>query len=316
MNSKIRNRTIGIIFVLFGASFWGIGGTAADYLFDVEQINMNWYVTTRLIISGVLLLGVQAFLTNTKQVLSIWSDSNYRIPLLLFSLIGMLLVQYSYMASIEAGNAAIATLLQYLAPIYIIIWLTFKRYQKPNVSDIIAIFITIIGTILLLTNGSFQSLTVSSVAILWGIISGISLAFYTLYAQKLLHSYSSVSVVGWAMLVSGVFMNFIHPIWKVETSGWTLVTIIVLTLTIIFGTTLAFWMFIKSLEYLEAKEATLLGTVEPLTAVVSSIVWLRLPFGIWQMIGMLLILILVVYLSLQKKDKLTNEHRLDANTYN
>src|SRR5699024_1777514 len=71
-------------------------------------------------------------------------------------------------------------------------------------------------------------------------------------------------------------------------------TIIVLAFTIIFGTTLAFWMFIKSLEYLEAKETTLLGTVEPLTAVLSSVIWLSLPFGLLQVMGMILILVVVV----------------------
>jgi drug/metabolite transporter (DMT)-like permease len=80
-----------------------------------------------------------------------------------------------------------------------------------------------------------------------------------------------------------------------------ILTVVVLGFTIVFGTTLAFWMFIKSLEYLEAKETILLGTVEPLTAVVSSVIWLNLSFGFWQVVGMILILILVVYLSLAKK---------------
>ncbi|MCF3943699.1 DMT family transporter [Oceanobacillus alkalisoli] len=127
------------------------------------------------------------------------------------------------------------------------------------------------------------------------------IAFYTLYARKLLDLYSSVTVVGWAMLIAGVCMNFVHPVWKVDVQDSSFVTVIVLAFTIIFGTTLAFWMFIKSLEYLEAKETTLLGTVEPLTDVVSSIIWLNLPFGAWQVVGMILILVLVVYLSIGKK---------------
>lgn len=224
-----------------------------------------------------------------------------RLSLIIFSLLGMLLVQYSYMASIAEGNAAVATLLQYLAPIYIIIWVIFRGHQRLHVSDVIAILLTIIGTLLLLTNGSFKGLSVPGIAIVWGIISGLSLAFYTLYARNLLRFYSSVTVVGWAMIIAGVCMNIIHPIWRVETQDWSAATLGVLGFSIIFGTTLAFWMFIKSLEYLEAKETTLLGTVEPLTAVVSSIIWLSIPFGLWQVIGMALILILVVYLSLVKK---------------
>ena len=296
-----NKRIVGIIFVLMGASFWGIGGTAANYLFETADISVNWFVSTRLVISGILLLGIQLLLTGRKIVFTIWKNPQKRLSLIIFSLLGMLLVQYSYMASIAEGNAAVATLLQYLAPIYIIIWVIFRGHQRLHVSDVIAILLTIIGTLLLLTNGSFKGLSVPGIAIVWGIISGLSLAFYTLYARNLLRFYSSVTVVGWAMIIAGVCMNIIHPIWRVETQDWSAATIGVLGFSIIFGTTLAFWMFIKSLEYLEAKETTLLGTVEPLTAVVSSIIWLSIPFGLWQVIGMALILILVVYLSLVKK---------------
>ena len=296
-----NKRIVGIIFVLMGASFWGIGGTAANYLFETADISVNWFVSTRLVISGILLLGIQLLLTGRKIVFTIWKNPQKRLSLIIFSLLGMLLVQYSYMASIAEGNAAVATLLQYLAPIYIIIWVIFRGHQRLHVSDVIAILLTIIGTLLLLTNGSFKGLSVPGIAIVWGIISGLSLAFYTLYARNLLRFYSSVTVVGWAMIIAGVCMNIIHPIWRVETQDWSAATLGVLGFSIIFGTTLAFWMFIKSLEYLEAKETTLLGTVEPLTAVVSSIIWLSIPFGLWQVIGMALILILVVYLSLVKK---------------
>lgn len=295
------NRSLGIIFVLFGASFWGIGGTASDYLFVTAQININWFVTSRMIVSGILLLSIEILLNNNKKVFAIFSDPKKRTQLIIFSLFGMLLVQYSFMASIDAGNAAVTTLLQYLAPIYIIVWSIFKGFQKLTISDLVTISLTILGTLLLLTNGSFEGLAVSSKAIFWGVISGISLAFYTLYARNLLGFYSSITVVGWAMIIAGICMSIIHPIWKIDTSGWSVETYIILGFTILIGTTLAFWMVIKSLEYLEAKETTLLGTVEPLTAVISSIVWLNLPFGFWQMVGSILILVLVVYLSIHKK---------------
>ena len=43
--------------------------------------------------------------------------------MILFGLFGMLAVQYTYFASIKEGNAAVATLLQYLAPIFITVYL-------------------------------------------------------------------------------------------------------------------------------------------------------------------------------------------------
>ncbi|MFD4818697.1 DMT family transporter [Peribacillus butanolivorans] len=298
-----QNRLIGIFFVIFGASFWGVGGTVAQHLFQSGNIDVDWFVTTRLLFGGILLLSSQLVSRNRKQLFQIWRKTTSRNRLIIFSLFGMLLVQYSYMASIALGNAAVATLLQYLAPIFIIFYFIVKGIQKLTGSDLLAISLTLLGTFLLLTNGSFHNLSVPYSAVIWGVISGLSLAFYTLYARSLLESFSSVIVVGWAMLLAGIVMNFVHPIWAIEAINWSASIYIALGFTILFGTALAFWMFIKSLEYLTAKETTLLGTVEPLTAVVSSILWLQLPFGTWQIVGGFLILVLVVYLSLQNKKK-------------
>ncbi|MCO0599738.1 DMT family transporter [Peribacillus butanolivorans] len=298
-----QNRVIGIFLVIFGASFWGVGGTVAQHLFQSGNIDVDWFVTTRLLFGGILLLSSQLVSRNRKQLFQIWRETTSRNRLIIFSLFGMLLVQYSYMASIALGNAAVATLLQYLAPIFIIFYFIVKGIQKLTRSDLLAISLTLLGTFLLLTNGSFHNLSVPYSAVIWGVISGLSLAFYTLYARSLLESFSSVIVVGWAMLLAGIVMNFVHPIWAIEAINWSASIYIALGFTILFGTALAFWMFIKSLEYLTAKETTLLGTVEPLTAVVSSILWLQLPFGTWQIVGGFLILVLVVYLSLQNKKK-------------
>lgn len=299
--NQTTKRLTGIVLVLLGASFWGIGGVVADFLFDAGGIDVNWFVSARLVFSGLLLLSIQLF-RDPKSIMSIWTNLKVFMSLVVFSLFGVLLVQYSYMASIDAGNAALATLLQYLAPIYIVLWMIFRGEQTLTIADIISIAFTIIGTWLLLTNGSIHGIVAPPKAVVWGVISGLSLAFYTLYAKKLLAKHSSLSVVGWSMLLAGVCMSFVHPIWAVSTKEWSTAIFLSLVFAIVFGTALAYWMFIESLNYLRAKETTLLGTVEPLAAVICSVIWLKLSFGILQIVGMMLIILLVLYQSLQKKN--------------
>ena len=299
--NQTTKRLTGIVLVLLGASFWGIGGVVADFLFGAGGIDVNWFVSARLVFSGLLLLSIQLF-RDPKSIMSIWRNLKVFMSLVVFSLFGVLLVQYSYMASIDAGNAALATLLQYLAPIYIVLWMIFRGEQTLTIADIISIAFTIIGTWLLLTNGSIHGIVAPPKAVVWGVISGLSLAFYTLYAKKLLAKHSSLSVVGWSMLLAGVCMSFVHPIWAVSTKEWSMTIVLSLVFAIVFGTALAYWMFIESLNYLRAKETTLLGTVEPLAAVICSVIWLKLSFGILQIVGMMLIILLVLYQSLQKKN--------------
>ena len=72
----------------------------------------------------------------------------------------MLAVQYTYMASIDHGNAAVATLLQYQVPIMIIVYLVLRKQMRLRQKNIITVFLALSGCFLLLTNGSFAGLSV------------------------------------------------------------------------------------------------------------------------------------------------------------
>ncbi|MBF2752077.1 MULTISPECIES: DMT family transporter [Staphylococcus] len=299
---KQQSRFLGIILAILGASFWGLGGTVSDYLFKQQNIDINWYVTARLLISGFLLLTIFKILNPRQSIFIVFRNVTNTIQLLIFSTLGMLLVQYAYMASINYGNAAIATLLQYIAPVYIILWFIILKKETFKLFDVIAILLTLTGTFLLLTNGSLDSLMVSSSSMIWGIISGLSLAFYTIYASNLLSKFPAILVVGWAMLISGILMNFKAPIWQFTISQIDISVILYLAFGIILGTAMPFFFFIKSLNYLSAKETTLFGTIEPVMAIVASALWLKVVFLPFQLLGIVLIIILILALSL-KKDK-------------
>ena len=58
----------------------------------------------------------------------------------------MLGVQYTYMASIEKGNAAVATLLQYLAPVMIIIYLFVRKQSAPTRKDMYTVSLALMGS--------------------------------------------------------------------------------------------------------------------------------------------------------------------------
>lgn len=294
-------RWIGFLLVIVGAIFWGIGGTVSQRLFQIDNISVEWLVSVRLIISGIIMILLAYFTKNNKLVFQIWRNKKAVIQLFIFGLLGMLTVQYTYMVSIQLGNAAVATMLQYLAPVFIIIYLAFSKASTLTRRDFIAVSITVIGTFLLLTNGSFQHMSVPSPAVVWGILSGISLAFYTLYAGKLLNKWGSLNVIGWAMIIGGIGMSIIHPPWKFNTTGWTMYTVLFLIFVIGFGTMLAFWFYLESLKYLKPQETSLLGTIEPLAAIITSVAWLKIPFGGCQKIGSALILCMVLYLSVFKE---------------
>ncbi|UAL50657.1 EamA family transporter [Bacillus sp. CMF21] len=294
------NRRKGLFLVITGAIFWGIGGTVAQKLFHQYAINVNWLVTIRLLIAGPLLLTIQFFGKDPSQILGVWKSKRTAVPLIIFGLLGMLAVQYTYMASIKHGNAAVATLLQYLAPVMIIIYLILRKQSVLTRKDLITVSLALAGCFFLLTNGSISQLSVSALAIVWGILSGIALAFYTLYAVPLLKQYDSLVIVGWAMIIGGFAMSLIHSPWQLDYKSLTLEAYLYLIFVIVFGTMIAFWFYIESLQSLSPKESSFLGSIEPLAAVLTTVFWLRESFGNFQWFGTACIIGMIVLLALNK----------------
>lgn len=297
-----QTRWVGIIYVLVGAILWGIAGAVAQRLFE-EGIVVGWLVAVRLLTSGTLLLICALFSKNRHLVFKVWSDRKSTFSMLIFSIFGMLAVQYTFLVSIQLGNAAVATLLQYQAPIFIIIYFVLTKVTKLKARDVIAVLLAVTGTYLLLTNGSFNELAVPFSSVVWGLLSGIILAFYTIYAAHLIKKWGSLIVIGWSMIIGGTSVAIFNPPWRVDVSGWTPNTVYLLIFVVIFGTMVAFWLFVESLKSLKPEETTLLGTVEPLAAVLTSILWLQIPFGEYQILGTILILGMIVYLSVFKDKK-------------
>ncbi|VBB05125.1 Hypothetical protein LUCI_0332 [Lucifera butyrica] len=298
------SRYKGYIMVLIGATLWGLSGTVAQALFQYEGFHPQWLVVVRMVLSGLLLLLIASIKQNKCQVWAIWKNENDRFRLIIFSFIGMLGVQYTYFEAIQTGNAATATLLQYLGPAFIVLFLAVRFRRFPNFRELVAVSLALFGTFLLVTDGSVQKLTISTVAVAWGLGSAVSLAFYTLYPAGLLERWGSVVVVGWSMVVGGVGLSVINPLWQFQGQHWSLLSVLFVSFVVLFGTLIAFYLYIDSLRFITPTEASLLASAEPLSAALASVFWLHVSFGIFQVMGGLCIIGTVVILSLRPNKNL------------
>ncbi len=169
--------------------------------------------------------------------------------------------------------------------------------------DLLTVLLALVGCFFLLTNGSVSRISVPPAAMVWGILSGIALAFYTLYAVPLLKQYDSLVIVGWAMIIGGLGLSLIHPPWQIDFKSLSMETYLYLICLILFGTMIAFWFYIESLQSLSPKETSLLSSLEPLAAVITTVFWLKEPFGFYQWLGTACIIGLILVMALASNKK-------------
>lgn len=294
----MSKRGKGLWMVIVAATMWGLSGTAAQWVFQQKHVGTEWLVCVRMMISGICLLAFASF--RGVPLFHIWRDRSSWMLLILFSLVGMLGVQYTYFLSIAYGNAAAATLLQYLAPIYIVLYFFMRDRKRPSVPVWSALILAICGTFLLLTNGKLRELNISFLSFFWGMVSGLLLAFYTICSAKLLKKWNSLIIVGWAMVIGGV--TIIPAVDSLFAPFVTLdfQTMIVISFIVICGTLLAFLLFVESVRHLSPTESSILSSVEPLSAIVASMLFLQVSFGFYQTIGSILIIATVLVLGKRK----------------
>ncbi len=285
--------------MLTGAALWGVSGTAAQYLFQERGFSSGWLTVVRLLLGGLVLLGI-AYKQDRTQIWGIWTNKSDRISILLFGIPGMLATQYTYFAAIQHGNAATATVLQYLAPALITCYLALRSRRLPGAAVIVSVAIAVLGTVLLATGGRIGSLAISGQAVFWGIASAFALAFYTLQPLRLLARWSSLIVVGWGMLIGGIFSSLIHPPWHFE-GKWSPGSLVAVAFVVIFGTIIAFYCYMESTRNLPVSEVSLLASVEPLSAAVISVAWLHVRFGLAEWLGTLCIVATIIILARAKE---------------
>jgi drug/metabolite transporter (DMT)-like permease len=289
------HRIMGVMLVLLAATLWGVSGTVAQYLFQGKGFTAGWLTVVRLLAAGVLML-LLSFPKNKESIWKIWSNAKDRSYLLLFGILGMLGVQYTYFAAIELSNAATATILQYLGPVVILVYLVIRAKRSPTNKELVVILLALTGTFLLVTNGTINSLTLSRGGLFWGLTSAIALAFYTLQPSQLIKKWGTMVVVGWGMLIGGIGFSFVHAPWDIHVS-WEVSSILATVFIIIFGTLIPFYCYLESLNYISPSETSTIACAEPLSAALLSIIWLHVTFGWVQWIGTLLIIITIILIS-------------------
>ena len=128
-NRKKDNAVRGMFLTLVGGTLWGFSGTCGQFLMQTKGVTSNWLVPIRLLLAGALLLFI-CWLKDGRGIFRIWIQDAASI--LIFGILGMSMCQYTYFTAIGASNAGTATVLQYIGPVLILIYLSLRNRKPPR----------------------------------------------------------------------------------------------------------------------------------------------------------------------------------------
>lgn len=299
-----KNDNTGMLSTFVGGTLWGINGVMGNYLFLNKNVTTPWLIPYRLILAGFLLLGYLYYKKGSK-IFDVLKNPKDLFQIVLFGLIGMLGTQYTYFSAIQFSNAAIATVLTYFGPTLVLIYMCLREKRKPLKYEIVSICLSSFGVFLLATHGDITSLQISFKALFWGILSALSVVFYTVQPESLLKKYGAPIVVAWGMMIGGIFIAFVTKPWNISVT-FDFVTFLVLMLIIVFGTIIAFILYLTGVNIIGPTKASIIACIEPVAATICAILFLGVTFDFLDVIGFLCIIstiFIVAYFDKKTKKK-------------
>lgn len=296
-----KNFVTGVLLTLLGAVLWGISGTCSQFVQHQRGINAEWLVTFRLLTAGTITVAA-AYAQGRGTIFRIFRNRLDTMKIIIFGLFGIGLCQYAYFKSIFYAGAGIATVLQYIAPVMIILYVALVHHKMPSRGEAISVVLASAGTVLIALHGDFSGAAVNMTVLFWGLLSAVAVAIYSVQPVSILRKYGTGPVVGFGMLIGGISGELIWT--PRDTTGiWDMWTFLAMASIVILGTVVSFNAYLEGVRRIGAVRGSILASVEPISAALFAWALLGNTFTGTDIIGFALILATVFILAGEKENK-------------
>ena len=186
---------------------------------------------------------------------------------MLWFTLGLLGAQFMYYYTISVSNAPTSTILQYQAPIFIILWQAFVRRRMPEGRELLGVVLALTGVFLISTHGDPSHLVISPVALVSGELSAIALCIYMIAPENILKQFPTMLIMGWGQLISSLFLLPFCNLLDSGVSDWTPAAAGAVAFIILGGTIIPFTLFLAGVKLIGPTKASLISCFEPLATI-------------------------------------------------
>ncbi len=293
-----RRRRIrrGIVATLVGGTFWGLNGTVSKWLMDAYAIDPLWLVCLRELTACWLFLAAAAATSRGREQLrGVWRSPRDLLAILGVSLGAILFSQVAYLEAIDWTNSATATIMQSLGMVLVLGYVCVKMRRRPRRREALGVVLALAGTYLVATGGNPGQLSLPPQGLFWGLACAGAAACLSILPAAPMAKWGNFTVNGLAFLLSGAILAVVYRPWE-HMPALDGVAVAVLAGCIVVGTFGAYALYLQGVKDAGSMRASLLGTIEPVTATIATVVWLGTAFSPAEVLGFALI-IAMVYLT-------------------
>lgn len=299
----------GYFFIAAATLFWGISAILGRAAFtgrlafsqQLRPLSPLMLAQSRTSLSLILLLPTLLIVRRGPKGVSM--PRRDLALCLLLGVLGMAASNYFYYLAILKTSVATAIILQYTAPVWVLLYMVVRRFQRATIQRILSVILSVFGSALAIGVLSPETIRINSVGVIAAQLAAVSFAFYNVLAGQILQRYDRWRVLFWVLIGAAGFWQLLNPIWRIAEAGyswsqWSFMALFAVT-SILVPFSFYFW----GLQHLDATQAIVTSCLEPVFSIILAAAFLGEFLGPLQVGGILIVLISTIIVQLPDRKR-------------
>ena len=249
------------------------------------------------ILSGCLLVGLFLLLGKRElfrvRLRDLWCFVGTGI-------VSLLLFSYCYFTAMNHTSIAVAGVLLYTAPIFVMLMSLLLFRERLTLRKLAALLLAFSGCVLVSGLGSGEA--VSLPGLLLGLGAGFFYALYSIFGRYAVNrGYSSWTITFYTFLFCSLGDAFLADWTAIGHALQQPAMLLWIPAMAVFTAFLPYVLYAAGLQKMESSRASILASVEPVVCALVSVFVFREPIGAGGIVGILLVLGGIAVLSLPEK---------------
>ncbi len=261
----------GYLAIAAAAFFWGASATLGKLVFNgrllngaVTAIDPLILAQTRTTFSFLVLFPILLVSRGRKGMAMARADV---LRCFMEGVLGVAASNFLYYFAIQETTVSTAIILQYTAPIWVLIYMVARRFQHATAKRVLAVAAAVIGAALSIGLIGSAHLKLNTVGVLGAVGAAFSFAFYNIYGHGLVARQDRWRVLMYVLLGAALFWLVVNPPWRIAAADYSTGQWAFLFVFACVSVLIPFSLYFAGLQYLDATRAIVTSCLEPVFAI-------------------------------------------------
>jgi DME family drug/metabolite transporter len=280
------SRLVGVLAVGAAASIWGTLGYFAKILY-AEGVSFEALVAVRASVGWAAMLLFMLLARGVGNLRVAWRNFLFLVPL---GLIGIGVFYLLYFFTVRESTVGTAAILLYSSPAFVSLLAWVFLRETLGVLRVLALALTFGGIFLVVGGYDPEALEVGPLVLATGLLSGLTYGLYSIFGKPVARHLDPAVILSYA-LGFGAVLLVLFALPTLDTLvDLTLGSYALLLMLAVVHTSLAFGLYTVGLKRLDAGQAAIVATVEPVVAGAIGVALLGETLTAPKVLGALLVL--------------------------